>query len=178
VEAGQVLASVDSRSLQLQLAQALSQLASDRRFSGGGYDEKAKVDQLAVDNANLQLSFAQVTSPIKGVAGLRLVDPGNMIHAGDSLVVITQLHPIAAMFTIPEDRLSLVRSAAKTGMSLPVEAWNRDNSVKLATGRLTAVNNQIDQDTGTAKLKAEFDNKDDALFPNQFVNVRLLMNPR
>ena len=124
------------------------------------------------------MNYAQIRSPITGVAGLRLVDPGNIVHAADAtgIVVITQLQPIAVLFTIPEDPLPQVRARLKEGASLPVEAWNRDNTVKLATGRLTAVDNQIDPTTGTAKLKAVFDNKDGALFPNQFVNVRLMLN--
>jgi len=91
-------------------------------------------------------------------------------------VIITQLQPIAVLFNIPEDNLPAVGARLREGTSVPVEAWNRDNTVRFATGRLTAVDNQIDQATGMAKLKAVFANKDDALFPNQFVNVRLLVN--
>jgi multidrug efflux system membrane fusion protein len=134
-------------------------------------------DQAKVDYAKLQLSYAQIRAPITGVTGLRLVDPGNMVRASDAggILVITQLQPIAVLFTIPENRLPEVRARLKQGAALRAEAWNRDNSVKIATGSLTAVDNQIDMATGTAKLKAVFDNKDDALFPNQFVNVRLLL---
>ncbi len=137
-----------------------------------------KADRANVDKANLQLSYAQVTSPIAGVAGLRLIDPGNIVHATDTtgIVVIIQLQPISVLFTIPEDILPQVRALLREGANPPVEAWNRDNSVKIATGRLTAVDNQIDQETGTAKLKAVFDNNDGALFPNEFVNVRVLVN--
>jgi multidrug efflux system membrane fusion protein len=121
------------------------------------------------------LNYAQIASPITGVAGLLLVDPGNVVHAADAtgIVIVNQLQPISVLFTIPEDRLPRVRARLREGASLPVEAWNRHNTVKIATGRLTAVDNQIDQATGMAKLKAVFDNDDGALFPNQFVNVRL-----
>jgi multidrug efflux system membrane fusion protein len=108
-----------------------------------------------------------------GVAGLRLVDPGNIVAAGSAILVINKLEPIAVLFTIPEDSLPQVRARLSEGAEVPAEAWNRDNSVKIATGRLTAVDNQIDQTSGTAKLKAVFDNKDGALFPGAFVNVRL-----
>ena len=124
-----------------------------------------------------KLTYAQITAPAPGVVGLRLVDPGNIVHAADAtgIVIITQLQPIAVLFTIPEDILPQVRARFREDANLPVEAWNRDNTAKIATGRLTAVDNLIDQNTGTAKLKAVFDNKDGALFPNQFVNVRLLV---
>ncbi|HEX4274910.1 MAG TPA: multidrug transporter subunit MdtA, partial [Bryobacteraceae bacterium] len=113
-----------------------------------------------------------------GLAGLRLIDPGNLVHAADStaIVVITQLQPIAVLFTIPEDALPAVRTRLHEAVSVPVEAWNRDSSMRLATGHLIAVDNQIEVTTGMVKLKAEFDNKDAALFPNQFVNVRMIMN--
>jgi membrane fusion protein, multidrug efflux system len=168
VHAGQLLASIDPRPYQVQLARAEAQLARNQ------------TDQASVDNARLQLNYAQITAPITGVAGLRLVDPGNVVRAADTtgIVVITQLQPIAVLFTIAEDRLPQVRKRLTDGATVSVEAWNRDNSVKIATGRLTAVDNQIDPTTGTAKLKAVFDNKDEALFPNQFVNVHLLPNAR
>jgi membrane fusion protein, multidrug efflux system len=114
------------------------------------------------------------------VAGLRRVDPGNIVHAADAtgIVTITQLQPIAVLFNIPEDNLPAVRARLRNGANLPFEAWNRDLKVRFASGRLAAVDSQIDQTTGMAKLKAVFDNKDDALFPNQFVNVRLFLNTR
>jgi multidrug efflux system membrane fusion protein len=126
------------------------------------------------------LSYTKIKSPISGLAGLRLVDPGNVVHASDAggIVVVTQLQPIAVLFGIAEDNLPQVRARLAEGGSLPVEAWNRTDTAKIATGRLTAVDNQIDPETGTAKLKAEFDNQDGALFPNQFVNIRLFLNPR
>ena len=137
-----------------------------------------KADRARVEQAQVPLAYAQIRAPITGVTGLRPVDPGNMVHAGEALLVITQLQPIAALFTIPEDALPQVRARLKEGANLPVEAWSRDNTVKFASGTLTAVDNRIDMATGTAKLKAVFDNKDDAPFPGQFVNVRMLMNGR
>jgi multidrug efflux pump subunit AcrA (membrane-fusion protein) len=180
VQAGQILARIDDTSLQLPLAQAEVQLAEDRQLpSGNTRAGKLRIDQAMVDNAKLQLSYAQIKSPIAGVAGLRIVGPGNIVGPSDhvGIVIITQLQPIAVLFSIPEDTLRQVREHLKNDASVPVEAWDRTGAVKMATGRLTAVDNQIDQTTGTIKLKAEFDNKDDALFPNQFVNVHLILKP-
>jgi membrane fusion protein, multidrug efflux system len=137
-----------------------------------------KIDQAKLSDAQLQLTYTKVTAPITGVAGLRLVDPGNIVHATDAtgIVIISKLQPISVLFSIPEDALPEALARLRQGASPRVEAWDRTNSAKLATGRLTAVDNQIDQDTGTAKLKAEFENKDGALFPGQFINVRLFLN--
>ena len=174
VQAGQLLASIDPRPYQIQLDQAESQLARDKAKSIDATTEAGiHADQANIDNAKLQLAYTQIVAPITGVAGLRLVDPGNFVRPGDPILIITQLQPIAVLFTIPEDFLPQVRARLKDGTNVPVEAWNRDNSLKLATGSLTAVDNQIDVTTGTVKLKAVFDNNDDALFPNQFVNVRV-----
>ena len=131
-----------------------------------------------MENANLQLIYAQVTAPISGMAGLRLVDPGNIVHAADAtgIVIITQLQPIAVLFNLAEENLPQVLARLREGASLSGRGVEPRQHVKIATGRLTAVDNQIDQTTGTAKLKAVFDNKDGALFPNQFVNVRLIVN--
>jgi membrane fusion protein, multidrug efflux system len=128
-----------------------------------------------VEVEELSESSARVTAPITGVAGLRLAEPGNMVRLTDPIVTIVQMQPIAVVFTLPQDLLPQVRSRTGQGVGLAVEAWNRDDSRKLATGHLTAIDNQIDEQTGTVKLKATFDNKDSALFPNQFVNVRLSM---
>ena len=135
-----------------------------------------RADQAAIDNAKLNLLYSHITSPISGRVGLRLVDAGNMVHAADTnpLLVITQLQPIAVVFTLPEDSLLTV-SQHMHQSTLPVEAYSRDDLTKLATGKLLTIDNQIDQSTGTGRLKAMFDNPDDALWPNQFVNVRLLL---
>jgi multidrug efflux pump subunit AcrA (membrane-fusion protein) len=176
VQAGQVLASIDPRPLQLRLVEAEGQLAQDQGQPAINLIEgRIKADQAVVDEARLQLSYAQVTAPITGNAGLRLVDPGNFVRSTDAsgIVVITQVQPIAVLFTIPEDELPAIRALLRKGMDVPVEAWNRDNTAKLATGLLTAVDNQIDEETGTAKLKAVFDNRDESLYPSQFVNTRM-----
>lgn len=120
------------------------------------------------DSANLK-----VAAPISGVTGLRQIDGGNTIHPGEVIVTIAQMQPIAIVFTVPEDFLSQIRKRLNAGDAPAVEAWTRDEKTKIATGTLTATDNQIDEKTGTIKLKATFDNKDSALFPNQFVNVRL-----
>ena len=137
-----------------------------------------KVDQGQIDNAKLQLRYSRITAPISGRIGLRQVDPGNIVHATDTtgLAVITQLEPIALIFPIPEDSLPPVLEKLKTGERLPVEAYDRDQRRKLATGNLLTVDNQIDPATGTVRLKAVFPNKDSRLFPNQFVNARLLLD--
>ncbi len=136
-------------------------------------------DQAAIESAKLNLAYCHISSPIDGRVGLRLVDPGNMVHASDtnSLLVITQLQPIAVLFTLPEDSLPAVSQHMSQG-PLQVEAYSRDNQSKLGTGRLETIDNQIDQTTGTGRLKAVFNNKGNALWPNQFVNVRLLLDVR
>jgi membrane fusion protein, multidrug efflux system len=134
-------------------------------------------DQGAIDNAKLQLTYARVTAPIAGRVGLRQVDPGNIVHASDAngLVVIAQLQPITVLYPIPEDSVPRVMRRMASGEAVVVDAWDRDQKVKLATGKLITVDNQIDTTTGTVKLKAEFPNANLALFPNQFVNVRMLV---
>jgi multidrug efflux system membrane fusion protein len=136
-------------------------------------------DQAQIDNAKLQIVYCHITAPISGRIGLRLVDVGNIVHAADSnpLLVITQLQPIAVIFTLPEDNLPAVQKAMRLG-TLIAAAYSRDDQTKLATGVLQTIDNQIDQSTGTAKLKAVFNNEDSALWPNQFVNVRLLLEVR
>jgi multidrug efflux system membrane fusion protein len=136
-----------------------------------------KADQSQIDNAKLQLVYSRITAPISGRVGLRLVDPGNMVHANDNngLLVITQLTPITVVFTIPEDNLPAVLERLKAGQQLTVDAFDREQKKKLATGTLLTVDNQIDPNTGTVRLKAVFPNEDSALFPNQFVNARLLL---
>lgn len=205
VKAGQLLAEIDPRPFQVQVAQAQGQLAKDRAQLVNAradleryrtllaqdsiakqqvdtqealvrqYEGTAQADEAAVDNAKLQLSYARVTAPISGRVGLRQVDPGNVIHASDAngIVVIAQLQPIDVVFPIPEDNLPLVMQRLAHKEPTIVEAWNREGKVKLATGRLVTADNQIDTTTGTVKMKAEFSNADSALFPNQFVNVRM-----
>lgn len=136
-----------------------------------------KADQGQIDNAKLQLVYSRITSPIDGRIGLRLVDAGNMVRANDAngLLVITQLMPITVVFTIPEDNLPVVMARLNSGEQLPVEAFDREQKKKLATGTLLTVDNQIDSNTGTVRLKAVFPNEDGQLFPNQFVNARLLL---
>ena len=141
------------------------------------YEGAVKIDQGQIDSANLQLTYSRITAPVSGRVGLRQVDPGNIIHATDAnaLVVITQLQPISVVFPIPEDSLPQVLDKLKSGARLPVDAYDRDQKQKLATGTLLTVDNQIDPTTGTVKLKAVFPNPNSELFPNQFVNARLLV---
>ncbi|KRC84853.1 secretion protein HlyD [Achromobacter sp. Root83] len=139
------------------------------------YEGAVKSDQANVDNAKLQLDYARITAPISGRLGLRQVDRGNLVSSADTngLVVITQTQPISVVFTLPETQLPEVRAEIAAGKTLTVEAYDRADTRRIATGTLETLDNQIDVTTGTLKLKAKFDNTDDALFPNQFVNVRL-----
>ena len=210
VRSGDLLAEIDPRPFQVQLTQAEGQMAKDQALLKNAQvdleryqvlfkqdsipqqqlatqealvrqDEGAiKVDQGQIDNAKLQLVYCRITSPISGRVGLRLVDPGNIVHATDAngLVVITQLQPITVIFTIPEDSLPQVQQQIRAGRRLAVDAYDRDMKRKLASGSLLTIDNQIDPTTGTVKLKAIFQNTDDALFPNQFVNARLLVDNR
>ncbi|WP_337014452.1 MdtA/MuxA family multidrug efflux RND transporter periplasmic adaptor subunit [Leclercia sp. AS011] len=136
-----------------------------------------KADQAAVASAQLQLDWSRITAPIDGRVGLKQVDIGNQISSGDTtgIVVLTQTHPIDLVFTLPESDIATVIQAQKAGQSLTVEAWDRANKQKLSDGTLLSLDNQIDTTTGTIKLKARFNNQDDALFPNQFVNARMLV---
>ena len=208
VKQNQLLAEIDPRPFQVQLTQAEGQLAKDQanlvsvkldyaRFKNlladglipqSQYDAQAslvaqveasiKTDEGLVAGARLNLTYTKITAPISGRAGLRQVDPGNMVHAADSggIVVLTELDPIAVLFTLPEDSLQSVLKKIGGGATLPVEAWDRDLKAKLEDGKLLTVDNQIDPTTGTVRLKAVFDNHQGALFPNQFVNVRLLID--
>lgn len=134
-----------------------------------------KAARAAVDNARLQLEYSQITAPVDGRVGLKQVDIGNLISSSDAtgIVVLTQTHPIDVIFSLPESEISTIVSAQKSGQPLAVEAWDRANQQRLAQGTLLSLDNQIDPATGTIKLKARFDNQDDALFPNQFVNARI-----
>jgi multidrug efflux system membrane fusion protein len=158
----------------------IPQAQYDTQVSQVGQLEGAvRADQANVDNVKLNLTYSRITAPVSGRVGLRQVDIGNMIHATDpnGLVVITQLQPIAVIFTLPEDNLPSVTQHMRGG-SLQVEAYSRDDQTKLATGKLLTIDNQIDQATGTGKLKAIFDNHNHSLWPNQFVNARLLLEVR
>ncbi|MGU3415486.1 MdtA/MuxA family multidrug efflux RND transporter periplasmic adaptor subunit [Enterobacteriaceae bacterium C34A] len=137
-----------------------------------------KADEAAVASAQLQLDWTRITAPIDGRVGLKQVDIGNQISTSDTtgIVVLTQTHPIDLVFTLPENDIATVVKAQKAGQSLAVEAWDRTNKQKLSIGSLLSLDNQIDATTGTIKLKARFNNMDDALFPNQFVNARLLVD--
>jgi multidrug efflux system membrane fusion protein len=232
VRAGDLLAEIDPRPFEVALTQAQGQLGKDQallanaradleRYEGLAkldaisaqqldtqralvrqYESTVKADQGQVDSAKLQLSYTRITSPIDGRAGLRQVDPGNVVRGSDAngIVVVTQVQPVTVIFPIPEAELG--KLLARLGLRAPheargparpdrtdravkaaiptdrieVEAWDRDDKVLLATGRLLTVDNQLDATTGTVKVKAVFANADGALFPNQFVNVRLVVN--
>ena len=139
-----------------------------------------QADQAAIDSAKLNITYSHIIAPISGRVGLRLVDIGNIVHATDltGLVVITQLQPISVIFTLPQDQLPQVMSKLRSGPQLSVEAWDRDDTTKIASGKLATVDNQIDVTTGTYKLKATFSNDNNILFPNQFVNVHLLVDTK
>lgn len=144
------------------------------------YEATVRSDQGQVDSARLQLSYSRITAPCSGRVGLRLVDAGNMVHASDSggLVVITQLQPMTVVFTIPEDSLPQLMARLKGGRKLAVDVFDREQRRKLASGTLLTLDNQVDSGTGTVRLKAIFPNQDNELFPNQFVNARLLVDVR
>ncbi len=145
----------------------------------GQLEGAVRADQAQIDNEKLQLVYCKITAPLSGRVGLRLVDQGNMIRAADpnGLVVITQVQPIATLFTLPEDSLQEVIQHMRN-QELTVEAYSRDDQNKLATGKLVTIDNQIDPTTGTVRLKAVFDNRDLSLWPNQFVNIRLMLTVR
>ena len=210
VKAGDVLAEIDPKPLQVQLSQVEGQLARDQAQLNNAkldleryrtllaqdsvpkqqldsqeslvrqFEGTVKVDQAQVDNARLQLSYTRVTAPIPGRLGLRQVDAGNIVRSADplGLVVITQIDPITVVFTIAQDNLQRVLQRLKAGEKLEVDAWDREQKNKLASGFLITVDNQIDAATGTIKLKAQFPNPDGLLFPNQFVNVRMVVETK
>ncbi len=210
VHQGDLLAQIDPRPFQVQLEQALGQLAKDQaqrkdaevnfeRFKllfkegvipqqqldtqgalVGQVDGAITSDQSQIDNAKLQLTYSRITAPISGRIGLRLVDAGNIVHASDTngLLVITQLQPIAVIFSLPQDQLPQVNAKLHAGVQLAVDAYDRDDTAKIASGKLETIDNQIDITTGTYKLKSVFTNADNALFPNQFVNVHLLVDTK
>ena len=139
-----------------------------------------KADQGAIDAAKLNLVYCHITAPFSGQVGLRLVDPGNIVHAADTtgMIVITQLQPISVIFPVAEDQLPAVLSRWRAGQKLVVEAWDRADQRKIATGYLATIDNEIDQTTGTLRLRANFDNADYQLFPNQFVNAHMLVQEK
>lgn len=208
VKAGDLLAEVDPRPFLVQKMQAEGALARDEaqlanakrdlaRYreaaeavtqqqidtagaSVGQLEGAVLADRAAVDNAKLQIEYSRITAPITGRVGLRLVDEGNVVGANDAtgIVVITQIHPISVVFTLPESGLQGMIAAAAKDSALKVVAFDRDNTTPLAEGALAAFDNQLDATTGTVKLRANFDNTDNALFPNQFVNIRLSVGGR
>jgi membrane fusion protein, multidrug efflux system len=205
VASGDLLAEIDPRPFQVQLEQAEGQLARDQALLANAkvdvvryralakddaipkqqldtqealvrqYEAALVVDRGQIDAAKLNLDYTRVTAPVGGRIGLRLVDPGNLVHATDAngLAVVTQLRPIDVVFTIPEDALPPVMAKVRAGDRLAVDALDREGATRLASGTLLTVDNTIDPATGTVRLKAEFPNEDEALFPNQFVNARL-----
>jgi len=209
VKKGDLLARIDPRPFQNQLAQAQGALARDkaqleaakvnldryRQLAAkklipqqqaddqaamvGQLEGAVQVDAAAIASAKLNLDYASIRSPIDGVTGMRVVDPGNLVHASDAngLVVITQLDPIALLFSLPQDELPDVMRELQAA-ALAVEAWSRDGSQKLATGQLALVDNQINAATATLRLKAVFPNPQKLLWPNQFVKARLLLTTR
>ena len=148
--------------------------------SAGQAEGAIAADQAAIQAAKVNLAYTRITSPIDGVVGLRQVDPGNIVHASDAsgLMLVTQLQPISVIFTLPEDQLPQVLKLVRSGQKLSVQAYDRSESTLLGTGTVLTADNQIDVTTGTDKIKAIFGNKDDALFPNQFVNIRLILQQR
>src|SRR5208282_5198812 len=137
-----------------------------------------KTDQAQIDAAKLNITYCHITAPITGKVGLRQVDQGNYVQTSDAngLVVLTQMQPISVVFTVPEDNLPAILKQVHAGAVLQAEAYDRSGTVKLATGKLATIDNQIDTTTGTLKMRAEFANEDEVLYPNQFVNIRLLVN--
>lgn len=205
VKAGDLLAQIDPRPLEVQLTQANGQMARDTAQLKNAqldleryrtllakdsiskqqvdtqealvrqYQGTVEVDRGVVANAQLQLSYARITAPVSGRVGLRQVDPGNQVKSGDTngIVIIAQVQPITAVFSVPEINLPLISRALAAKEPTTVELWDREFKNQLATGKLLTADNQIDTTTGTLKLKAEFKNEDSTLFPNQFVNVKL-----
>jgi multidrug efflux system membrane fusion protein len=210
VRSGDLLAEIDPRPFQAQLTQFEGQLERDQALLDNArldlkrfqvlvttdaaprqqLDTQAslvhqlegtvKNDQGQIEATKVQLVYCRITSPIAGRVGLRLVDPGNIVHATDTggLVIVTQLQPITVIFTIPEDSIPTVLEQLQRGVRLPVEAYDREYRRKLAEGTLLTIDNQVDPTTGTVRLKAQFPNTDNRLFPSQFVNARLLIETR
>ncbi|MGI4854701.1 MAG: efflux RND transporter periplasmic adaptor subunit [Janthinobacterium lividum] len=181
-QANAALAQVQSqRYNQLYAAGVVSKESTQTQEATAGQSVGTlAADRAAIQQAQVNVNYTHITSPISGIVGLRQVDVGNIVSASGTtgLVVITQVQPISVIFTLPEDQLPAVFSHMRSGRKLIAEAWDRANTVKLATGSLLTVDNQIDTTTGTAKLKAVFVNTDNALYPNQFVNIHLILENR
>ena len=207
VQKGQELVQIDSRPFEVSLEQAQGQLARDQALLANSkvdlaryetlitqnaipqqqldtqkalvaqYEGTVKTDAGNIDSAKLNITYCHIGAPITGRVGLRLVDPGNIVHASDpnGLLVITQMQPISVIFPISERDLPEVRKRFHGGQHLTVEAWDQDGKSRIAIGTLSTIDNQIDQSTGTVKLRAEFDNQNNELFPNQMINSRLLV---
>jgi multidrug efflux system membrane fusion protein len=154
------------------------QQVDDQYYLVQQYSAQVVSDQAAIDTQKLNLTYCRITSPVDGRVGLRLVDPGNYVQTGSStgLVVITQLRPITVIFTLPEDNIAQIQKRLRGGATLPVTAYDRSNTQEIATGTLDTIDNVVDVTTGTFKLRANFTNENDDLFPNQFVNARLLVD--
>lgn len=144
------------------------------------YEGTIKNDEGLLDAAKVNVVYCHITAPITGIVGLRLVDPGNIVHSTDSngMLVITQIQPISVIFPVSEDDFPPILTEIRAGQKLPVDAWDRQNTTKLASGAFSTVDNEIDQTTGTVKLRAIFDNRNRTLYPNQFVNARLLQQEK
>lgn len=153
------------------------QQADDQAFLVTQYEGSVKTDQAQIENQKLNLIYAHIVSPIDGRVGLRLVDAGNYVQTTDAngLAVITQLQPISVIFVVPEDDIPEIQTATRAGLPLEVTAYDRANVNRLSVGKVATLDNQIDPTTGTVKIRADFDNLDNKLFPNQFVNARLLL---
>jgi multidrug efflux system membrane fusion protein len=208
VHEGDLLVEIDPRPFQVQLAQMEAQLARDQALLKNArtdldryeqakdavpaqqlatqaatvsqFEASIRSDQAQIDNARLQLTYSRITSPITGRIGLRLVDLGNLVRANDAtgLAVVAQTQPISVIFSLPEDSLRSVLPKVREGKTLTVEAYDRELSTRFASGTLLALDNQVDPNTGTIRLKAIFPNEKETLYPNQFVNARLLTDTR
>lgn len=179
-------AALKDASVNLERFQALfkegvisKQQLDTQSSQAGQFEGAVRADQAQIENVKLNLFYTRITAPVSGRVGLRLVDVGNMVHASDpnGLLVLTQLQPIAALFTLPQDNLPTVARYMRSN-TLQVEAYSRDDQTRIATGKLMTIDNQIDPATGTGKLKAVFENQDNVLWPNQFVNMHLLLEVR
>jgi membrane fusion protein, multidrug efflux system len=210
VQQGQSLADIDPRPYQAQLTQFEGQLARDQaslenakldlkryeiliaqnavagqqldtqRSMVKQFEGAVKIDEGQIQGVKLNIAYSHITAPVTGRIGLRLVDPGNIVHASDQngMLVITQIQPISVIFTLGEDQLQEVVRRLRGGQRLRVDAWDKEMRTKITQGTLATVDNQIDQTTGTVRLRATFDNANNALFPNQFVNCRLLVETK